>query len=42
MSVAGELGHFSVVGIVQVLAGSRATGRLPMVASDEEVTLYLD
>jgi hypothetical protein len=41
MSVAGELGHFDVAGILQILAANQATGRLRFVANGDEVTLYL-
>ena len=41
MSVAGELGHFDVAGILQVLAANHATGRLRFSANGDEVTLYL-
>lgn len=42
MSVAGELGDFDVMGILNLLARRRASGRLRLTAGGDDVCLYLD
>jgi hypothetical protein len=42
VSVAGELGDFDLVGILQLLGGNRASGRLRVTAGGDDVALYLD
>src|SRR5688572_1605899 len=42
MSVTGELGDFDLGGILQILAGNRATGRLHVSAEGDDVALFLD
>ena len=41
VAVMGELGHFDVAGILQLLGLRRATGRLQIVADGDDVSLYL-
>jgi hypothetical protein len=42
MQVAGELGDFDLAGIVQLLGGNRASGRLHVTTGGNHVALYLD
>jgi hypothetical protein len=42
MQVAGELGDFDLAGIVQLLGGNRASGRLHVTTAGNHVALYLD
>jgi hypothetical protein len=42
MSVTGELGDFDLGGILQILAGNRATGRLHVSADSDDVALFLE
>jgi hypothetical protein len=42
MSVAGELGHFDLAGILQLLARNRATGRLRIAMGGDDIALYLE
>jgi hypothetical protein len=42
VSVAGKLGDFDLAGILQMLGGNRATGRLHVTAGDDDVALYLE
>jgi hypothetical protein len=42
MSVSGELGDFDLGGILQILAGNRASGRLHVSAEPDDVALFLE
>jgi hypothetical protein len=42
MSVSGELGDFDLGGILQILSGNRASGRLHVSAEPDDVALFLN
>jgi hypothetical protein len=42
MSVAGELGHFDLGSILQMLGRNRATGRLRVAVGGDDLVIYLD